>query len=272
MFLLAASALFCAYLVSLAVYRLYISPLSRFPGPRLAAFSRWYEFYYEVVLRGQFTFHIAALHKKYGKPLQQEPRRANKSGPIVRINPYELHVADSEFWDTLYGPGRVDKYDYFINRQNIPRSIFATPDHNLHKLRKAPLLPLFSKKRISDFQPVIREKLDILCGKIDQYIASGGHFALNRAMTAFSGDVITTYVFGQSYQHLESADFKETFHDPFMAASEAGHMALQFKWIYPMMEALPEWLVLKMQPLIYLILRLGKVGDLFVRRTPLTEM
>ena len=178
----------------------------------------------------------------------------------MRINPYELHVADSEFWETLYGPGRVDKYDYFINRQNIPRSIFATPDHNLHKLRKAPLLPLFSKKRISEFQPVIREKLDVLCTKIDQYVASGEHFTINRAMTAFSGDVITTYVFGQSYQHLESPDFTETFHEPFMAASESGHVALQSKWIYPLMESLPEWLVLKMQPHIYLILQLAKVS------------
>ena len=179
----------------------------------------------------------------------------------MRINPYELHVADSEFWDTLYGPGRVDKYEYFINRQNIPRSIFATPDHNLHKLRKAPLLPLFSKRRISEFQPVIREKLDILCSKIDQYV---GPFALNRALTAFSGDVITTYVFGQSYQHLESPDFKETFHEPFMAASESGHVALQFKWVYPLMESLPEWLVLKMQPQIFLILQLAKVSTVIV--------
>lgn len=178
----------------------------------------------------------------------------------MRINPYELHVADSEFWDVLYGPGRVDKYDYFINRQNISRSVFATPQHNLHKIRKAPLLPLFSKKRISDFQPVIREKLDILCKKIDQYVADGGHFALNRALIAFSGDVITMYVFGQSYEHLESPGFKETFQEPFMAASESGHVALQFKWLYPLMEALPEWLVLKMQPQVSLILQLAKVS------------
>ncbi|KAJ9609338.1 hypothetical protein H2200_005665 [Cladophialophora chaetospira] len=247
MYLIALVTAFLLYLFSLVVYRLYSSPIAKFPGPKLAALSRWYEFYYEVVLRGQFTFHVAELHKKYG--------------PIVRINPYELHVADSEFWDTLYGPGRVDKYDYFMNRQNIPRSIFATPDHNLHKLRKSPLLPLFSKKRISDFQPVIREKLDILCSKIDQYVANGGHFPINRAMTAFSGDVITTYVFGQSYQHLESPDFKDTFHEPFMAASESGHVALQFKWVYPLMEALPEWLVLKVQPQIYLILQLAKDFD-----------
>ena len=164
----------------------------------------------------------------------------------------------------MYGPGRVDKYDYFMNRQNIPRSIFATPDHNLHKLRKTPLLPLFSKKRISDFQPVIQEKLNILCSKVDQCAADGRVLALNRALTAFSGDVITTYVFGQSYQHLESPNFVDTFHEPFMAASEAGHVALQFKFIYPLLESLPERLVLNMQPKMYLILQLAKVTTVFI--------
>ena len=157
----------------------------------------------------------------------------------------------------LYGPGRTDKYEYFINRQNIPRSIFATPDHALHKIRKAPLLPLFSKKRISDFQPVIREKLNLLCRKIDQYATSGQPLAINRAVTAFSGDVITTYVFGKSYDHLQSPSFKETFHEPFMCASEAGHIALQFKWIYPLLERMPLRLVKKLQPLMYPVIKLA---------------
>jgi hypothetical protein len=54
------------YLIGLAIYRLYLSPIAKFPGPKLAALSRWYEIYYEVILRGQFTFHIQELHKRYG--------------------------------------------------------------------------------------------------------------------------------------------------------------------------------------------------------------
>ena len=149
----------------------------------------------------------------------------------------------------------------FQSRQNIESSIFATPDHGLHKLRKAPLLPLFSKKRISDFQPVIQDKLDLFCSKIDQFAATGKPFAINRALTAFSGDVITTYIFGAAYDHLNSPDFKVTFHEAFMAASEAGHIATQFPWIYKLLESLPEWLVLKANPQLNLILQLEKVRE-----------
>jgi hypothetical protein len=55
-----------SYLIGLAVYRLYFSPIARFPGPKIAALTKWYEFYYDVILKGQFTFQIQKLHKQYG--------------------------------------------------------------------------------------------------------------------------------------------------------------------------------------------------------------
>jgi hypothetical protein len=136
----------------------------------------------------------------------------------------------------------------------------------LHRIRKTPLLPFFSKKAISNFQPIVKEKIEQLCQRIDVYAGNGEPLPLDRAMTAFSGDVITSYVFGKSYDHLSSPNFKETFHEPFMAASEASSVALQFKWIYPVLNRLPSWLVLKLNPKIFLILQLEKVSR---RRTPL---
>lgn len=54
------------YYVSLVFYRLLLHPLALFPGPKLAAISRWYEAYYDVVLTGQYTRKIADLHRSYG--------------------------------------------------------------------------------------------------------------------------------------------------------------------------------------------------------------
>ena len=56
---------FITYFASLAFYRLLLHPLANFPGPRLAALTRYYEAYYDVVQNGQYTFKIAELHRKY---------------------------------------------------------------------------------------------------------------------------------------------------------------------------------------------------------------
>lgn len=61
-------AAYAVYIVALAVYRLYFSPLAAFPGPKLAALTNWYEFYYDVICEGRFTWQIQDLHKKHGKP------------------------------------------------------------------------------------------------------------------------------------------------------------------------------------------------------------
>jgi hypothetical protein len=57
---------YTAYLIALAVYRLLLSPLAKFPGPKLAALTSWYEFYHDVVRHGKYTFEIADMHKNYG--------------------------------------------------------------------------------------------------------------------------------------------------------------------------------------------------------------
>lgn len=53
--------------VSLVVYRLYFSPLSKFPGRKLAIATMWYEFYYQAIKGGQYPWVIQKMHEEYGK-------------------------------------------------------------------------------------------------------------------------------------------------------------------------------------------------------------
>ena len=72
-------------------YRLYFSPLAGFPGPRLAAATSLYEFYFGILKGGQFMWEIQRLHQKYG--------------PVIHINPSEIHIQDPSFYETIYaGP------------------------------------------------------------------------------------------------------------------------------------------------------------------------
>jgi hypothetical protein len=52
--------------VAITLYRLYLHPLSAFPGPALAGATGWYETYYEVYKRGKMVEKLEALHKRYG--------------------------------------------------------------------------------------------------------------------------------------------------------------------------------------------------------------
>lgn len=64
------------YITLTAIYRLYLSPIAHFPGPRLAALTTAYEFYWEAIRNGRYTFHIGDLHKKYGTTVSQSLRHS----------------------------------------------------------------------------------------------------------------------------------------------------------------------------------------------------
>jgi len=64
--LLSLPVVFILYFSYVTVYRLYLSPIAHFPGPRLAAWTYWYEFWYDVVAEPEYTFKIGRLHKEYG--------------------------------------------------------------------------------------------------------------------------------------------------------------------------------------------------------------
>lgn len=144
------------HLVSLVVYRLYLSPLRDFPGPKLAAATQWYETYYEMWYRGggMFTRHIKELNAQYG--------------PIVRINPWELYIDDPEFYKTIYPPSApFNKLSVFKNRFGIPLAAFSIAAYAVHKKRRAALSPFFTKSRIQARAPFLQQLIDKVCQRLE---------------------------------------------------------------------------------------------------------
>ena len=60
-------ATIAVYYVTVDFYRVFLHPLARFPGPTLAAITRCYEGYYDLVEKGQYTLRIAEIHRTCGK-------------------------------------------------------------------------------------------------------------------------------------------------------------------------------------------------------------
>ncbi|KAH9206548.1 cytochrome P450 [Leptodontidium sp. 2 PMI_412] len=137
---LVPTALYCIYGI---IYRLHFSLVSSFPGPRLAALTFAYEFYYDIVNNGQYIWKIQRLHEKYG--------------PVVCINPYEIHVSDPEsankwYWSTKMFP--------------IEHSLFSTIDCQTHRMRRSALNQFFSMQRAKQLQPRVQERVDTLINRM----------------------------------------------------------------------------------------------------------
>jgi hypothetical protein len=59
--------LWLGYRVLLALYNVSpLHPLSKFPGPKLAAASYLYEAWFDLVKVGRYSWEIKEMHKRYG--------------------------------------------------------------------------------------------------------------------------------------------------------------------------------------------------------------
>lgn len=68
---LVLSGFLVSWVVVVIIYRLYLHPAAKFAGPRVAALTYFYEFYYDVWQGGQYTWKIRDLHKQYGNYIQK---------------------------------------------------------------------------------------------------------------------------------------------------------------------------------------------------------
>lgn len=223
------------YVLWLAIYRLWLSPIAHFPGPKLAALTMWYEFYYDSFLEGQYTFRIAEMHRKYG--------------PIVRISPYELHIDDPEYYEVLYSRDAPrNKSLHLTGMFGAPASSFGSVDYQRHRIRRQPMNPFFSQQRIRRLEPMLRGMVDKLCDGMRAWKDRHSPLHVYHAFNAFTTDVVVEYTMGESFHYLDDPDFSPQWSKTIQAIVHAGIQFKQFRWIISLFELLPRWLVVSINP------------------------
>lgn len=112
----------------------------------------------------------------------------NEYGPIVRINPHELHVRDPDFFDTVYaGPGhKRDRDPWHTAGLALEGSVLDSPLHELHRKRRAALSPFFSKAYTQKMLPIVQERIDVLIERLVALKNSGTPVNFLYALSAFS--------------------------------------------------------------------------------------
>lgn len=182
----------------------------------------------------------------------------------MRINPYELHINDLEYYGEVYpGPTkRTNKWHWSVKMFGYDNdSEFATVDHDLHRRRRAPLAPFFSKRSIAKFDGTIQSVVDRLCWRLAEFQKTGQPLDLGYAWAALTADVITEYCFGESFDQMASPDFGAAHYDMWLQTSTCAHLLKHCGWLHQVLETMPEWLVAWTSPPIMQLLKIQQVRN-----------
>ncbi|KKZ65112.1 hypothetical protein EMCG_01352 [[Emmonsia] crescens] len=226
-FLVAICALSIIYVAGGVIYRLYISPLSKFPGPKLAAATLWYEFYYDAVCKGRYTFKIKELHQKYG--------------PIIRVSPYELHIDDPDYYHVLYSYSSArDKYQYYLEPFGFPLSAFGTENHYKHRLRRGAMNPFFCTRSVAQREGLVHRLVHKLCEHMEQFQVTGKTVPLSLGYTCLATDLITSYVLDEGSKCLDTPEWLPHWRRALRSLSEMVMVSRQVTWLLQILKHLPQ--------------------------------
>ncbi|EXJ64851.1 hypothetical protein A1O7_01190 [Cladophialophora yegresii CBS 114405] len=228
--------LWMTWQVLLYLYRLTLHPLAKFPGPKLAAASYWYEYYYDVSKEGRFIWKIMKLHEQYG--------------PVVRINPNELHFNDPDFYEEIYhGKKHKTDRDKWFNLDHIGQGLAFTIDHDLHARRRNALSPYFSMQSIRALEPRITDVVAIMLDRIQEAYQDGRTINLYHLFTAFAMDIVSEYALGKdlSMHFMTHPDFGKQWAE-LTVAIRINNFGRHFKGIMAVLVSVPEFIMVKLNP------------------------
>lgn len=148
------------YLAQCMIYNLYFHRLAAYPGPFWARSSPLWVINH--MLRGDLSFHIEKVHKKYG--------------PVVRVAPDELTYADADAWRDIYGmrPGKSEIPKdpmFYLNTAAGIESIIAAPAQRHGELRRL-LSHGFSERALRSQETIIQHHVDLLISRLRQISVS----------------------------------------------------------------------------------------------------
>ncbi|KAK1221095.1 hypothetical protein PQX77_016142 [Marasmius sp. AFHP31] len=129
--------------------------LDRFPGPFLARWTNMYRMYYDLVKGGggEWVEQLQKLHEAYGT--------------VVRVGPNELHFSSPEAYNEIYAVGsKFDKDQRTYNPISSNGHVFAKIDAHEAMVRRAMVLPYFSRRSLFDREWVIKQKVDNFVGML----------------------------------------------------------------------------------------------------------
>lgn len=161
----------------------------------------------------------------------------------MRINPDEIHLSDPENYEKIYSLGsKFCKSPNFYRAFDAASSVFTAVSNKEHKVRRAALNPLFSRRMVLELEHVVQSKVAKLKKRLHEALRAGKPINLYYGFKAISIDVITDYAFDNCYNLLNRDDFGIPFFSMITDLVPSIWFFQQFPFVQPLALRTPMWL------------------------------
>ncbi|KAJ5276481.1 Cytochrome monooxygenase lcsI [Penicillium chrysogenum] len=194
MYMVAITAL--GYLLWTVVYNLYISPLSKFPGPKLAACTNLQNLYWTST--GQYHYKLKELHDKYGD--------------VVRTAPKSLVYRNPQAWKDIYGHRKAGARSFlkdpkfYLQGPRGPNLLNANDED--HSRERRLLSHAFSEKALREQESLLQSHVDMLVERLKGTISSSRETVdMSQWYNFTTFDIMGDLAFGEPFDCLQESQY-----------------------------------------------------------------
>lgn len=179
-------------------------------------------------------------------PLQPQTLTRRPAGPVIRIAPNEIHLADPDNYDKIYSvSSKFYKDPPFYNALGV-EVMFTAIANDEHRRRRAPLNHFFSRRAVLDLEDIVQDKAKKLCRRVQESLDAGKPVDLRAGTRAISIDILTEYAFDDCWDHLDVEDFAAWFSEAVRDTGVMWWTFQQFPALLKPMQSMPEGYARKM--------------------------
>ncbi|PLB55889.1 benzoate 4-monooxygenase cytochrome P450 [Aspergillus steynii IBT 23096] len=179
--LLWAPVLAITFLIWRGIFNIYFHPLSKYPGPRLAALSHFCQSYWTFT--GTLHSKLKDLHDQYGE--------------VVRIGPNMLVYRNAQAWKNICGH----------RKSGDGGPMLLEADDANHSRQRRLLAHAFSDRALREQEPTLRYYVDLLMRQLNDSAASNEAVDVTKWFNYITFDIIGDLAFGEPFACLKNKGY-----------------------------------------------------------------
>jgi cytochrome P450 len=137
----------------------------------------------------------------------------------------------------------LNKDPFFYGFLDGPDAAFGTSSFTMHRQRRKAFNKFFSPSALNALESQVQKNVKQLVVRLEAFRGTQKPVKIGNAFRSLARDIISEYAMPEGFHLLESEDMGEDLNLVNRTLSGAAVWNRHFRWVFPLMNAMPEWMM-----------------------------